>query len=167
MRQNSTTAFVEKMLIARVRHTCAYVKVASGQRKMKANVVSFEAPVQKVYNMLPPPREDLDDVLAILFTGPCKPTPEDFKRTPLLVRRHVVLKALRWLTLNHADYADVQISESNLASYSEECPPVSVEYRQCVTNKVPEGTSVFDQEVDDGTEEGQCPLQCTGSQRKH
>ena len=27
--------FVEKILIARVRHTCAYVKVASGMRKMK------------------------------------------------------------------------------------------------------------------------------------
>ncbi|KAF9534444.1 hypothetical protein CPB83DRAFT_866636 [Crepidotus variabilis] len=139
------------MLIARVRHTCAYVKVASGQCKMKANVVAFEAPVQKVYNMLPPPREDLDD-----------PTPEDFKRTPLLIRKNTVLRALRWLTLNHADYADLQISEVNLASYSEECPPVSVEYRQSATNKVPEGTSVFDQEVDDGTEEGQCPFAVHG-----
>ncbi|KAF8902344.1 hypothetical protein CPB84DRAFT_1642036, partial [Gymnopilus junonius] len=41
--------FVEKMLVARARHTCAYVKVASGMRKMKANVVAFEAPALKVY----------------------------------------------------------------------------------------------------------------------
>ena len=47
--------FVEKLLIARVRHTCSYVKVASGMRKMKANIIAFESPIPKVYNILPPP----------------------------------------------------------------------------------------------------------------
>ncbi|KIM35725.1 hypothetical protein M413DRAFT_79111, partial [Hebeloma cylindrosporum] len=42
--------FVEKMLIACVRHTCSFVKVASGMRKMKANVVAFESPIPKIYN---------------------------------------------------------------------------------------------------------------------
>ena len=79
--------FVEKILIARVRHTCAYVKVASGMRKMKANVVAFESPIPKIYSVLPPPREDLDEVLAILFTGPSKPTSEDFSRTPFQLER--------------------------------------------------------------------------------
>ena len=78
--------YVEKILVARVRHTCAYVKVASGMRKMKANVVAFESPTPKIYTVLPPPRDDMDDVLAILFTGPSKPTPEDFAQTPFLVR---------------------------------------------------------------------------------
>ena len=78
--------YVEKILVAKVRHTCAYVKVASGMRKMKANVVAFESPVPKIYAVLPPPREDIEEVLAILFTGPSKPTPEDFARTPFLVR---------------------------------------------------------------------------------
>ncbi|KDR79829.1 hypothetical protein GALMADRAFT_18262, partial [Galerina marginata CBS 339.88] len=41
--------FVEKLLIARVRHTCSYVKVASGMRKMKANIIAFESPIPKVY----------------------------------------------------------------------------------------------------------------------
>ena len=54
-------------------------------RKMKANVVAFESPIPKVYNVLPPPRDDLDDVLAILFTGPAKPTHKDLSRTPFLV----------------------------------------------------------------------------------
>ena len=40
--------FVEKMLVARVRHMCAYVKVASGMRKMKANIVAFESPTSKI-----------------------------------------------------------------------------------------------------------------------
>jgi len=101
-------------------------------------------------------------VLAVLFTGPCKPTPEDFQRTPLLVRRNYVLHALRWLKLNHADYADIQISESNLAEYPEDSPPISIVYRQEETNKVPEGTSVFDQEEEDGTDEGQCPFTVHG-----
>src|SRR6202522_3757837 len=47
--------FVEKILVARVRHTCAFVKVASGMRKMKANIVAFESPIPKIYNILPPP----------------------------------------------------------------------------------------------------------------
>jgi hypothetical protein len=58
---------------------------SSGLRKMVSHVIAFESPVPKVYNMLPPPIQDLDNVLAILFTGPCKPSNEDIRRTPLLV----------------------------------------------------------------------------------
>ena len=154
--------FVEKILVARVRHTCAFVKVASGMRKMKANIVAFESPIQKIYNILPPPREDLDEVLAILFTGPRKPTAEDFARTPFLVRRNVVIAALEWLRLNHSDYADIQISHKNVMQYEESVPPVSVEYREGVFNKVAEGTSVFDQEEEDGTVEGDCAFTVHG-----
>lgn len=154
--------FVEKILIARVRHTCAFVKVASGMRKMKANIIAFESPIQKIYNILPPPREDLDEVLAILFTGPCKPTTEDFARTPFLVRRNAVVEALEWLRLNHSDYADIQISHENAMQYEEDMPPVSVEYRKNDTNKVPEGTSVFNHEEEEGTVEGDCAFTVHG-----
>ena len=154
--------FVEKILIARVRHTCAYAKVASGMRKMKANVVAFESPVPKIYSVLPPPRKDLDEVLAILFTGPSKPTSEDFSRTPFLVRRNAVIAALEWLKLNHADYAKIEISREHMDQYDEEMPPVSIEYKESVTNKVPEGTSVFDQEEEEGTEEGDCAFTVHG-----
>ena len=154
--------FVEKILIARVRHTCAYVKVASGMRKMKANVVAFESPIPKIYSVLPPPREDLDEVLAILFTGPSKPTSEDFSRTPFLVRRNAVIAALEWLKLNHADYANIKISQEYMDQYHEDMPPVSIEYKESVTNKVPEGTSVFDQDEEEGTEEGDCAFTVHG-----
>jgi hypothetical protein len=77
--------FIEKLLIARLRHNCCFVRVASGMRKMTSHVVAFQAPIPKLYSVLPPPVEDLDNVLAILFTGPSKPTTEDFVRTPLLV----------------------------------------------------------------------------------
>jgi hypothetical protein len=155
-------SFVEKLLVARVRHTCAFVKVASGMRKMKANIVAFESPVPKIYNMLPPPREDLDEALAILFTGPCKPTAEDFARTPFLVRRNAVIKALEWLKLNHANYVDLEISYSNAMQYGDDMPPVSVEYRPSATNKVSEGTSVHDNLEEDGTVEGQCSFTVHG-----
>ena len=69
--------FVEKLLIAKVCHTCSYVKIASGMRKMKVNIIAFESPVPKIYNILPPPQDEMDDVLAIIFTGPCKPTQDD------------------------------------------------------------------------------------------
>jgi hypothetical protein len=154
--------FVEKMLVARVRHTCAYVKVASGMRKMTANVIAFQSPVPKVYNILPPPRDDLDEVLAILYTGPCKPTPDDLKRLPFFVRRNNVVKALEWLKLNHRDYADIDISQENLKQYSETAIPVSIEYRQCSSNKVPEGTSKHDLEAEHGVMEGECAFSVHG-----
>ena len=154
--------YVEKILVARVRHTCAYVKVASGMRKMTANIVAFESPTPKIYTVLPPPRDDIDDVLAILFTGPSKPTPEDFARTPFLVRRNAVINALNWLKLNHADYANIEISEKNMKEYQEEMPPVSVEYRESLSNKVPEGTSVFDKSEEEGTEQGDCSFTVHG-----
>jgi hypothetical protein len=81
---------------------------------MASHVIAFESPVPKLYHSLPPPLEDLDDVLAILFTGPCKPTEDDFKRTPLLIRRKYVADALEWLKLNHSDYTDLDISYDEL-----------------------------------------------------
>lgn len=62
------------------------MKVSKGQHKMIANAIAFAQPVHKVYDILPPHRDDLDEVLAVLFTGPCRPNESDFKRTPLLVR---------------------------------------------------------------------------------
>ena len=154
--------FVEKLLIARVRHTCCYVKVASGMRKMKANVIAFQTPVPKVYNILPPPCAEMNEVLAILFTGPCKPTKTDLNRTPFLVRRNHVAKALDWLRLNHSDYADIKISKKNLDEYPEHEIPVSIEYMPLETNKVPEGTSIFDTEPEDGTDNGECSFTVHG-----
>ncbi|KIK70314.1 hypothetical protein GYMLUDRAFT_148313 [Collybiopsis luxurians FD-317 M1] len=124
---------------------------------MKANVVAFESPTPKLYMVLPLPREDMDDVAAILFTGPAKPTADDFKRTPLLVHCKEVKLALEWLILNHLDYEDVKISDNNLNSYDENIPPCSVEYKFAEHNKNPEGISVFDMNDENGTLEGECP----------
>jgi hypothetical protein len=36
---------------------------------MVAHAITFESPIAKVYNILPPPISDLDEVLAVLFTA--------------------------------------------------------------------------------------------------
>ena len=89
---------------------------------MRANAIMFKHPTPKIYQTLPPPSEEFDEVLAVIFTGPCKPTQEDIQRTPFLVRQNQVKRALRWLKLNHPDYADISISEKNLSQYPEMQP---------------------------------------------
>ena len=153
-------SWTEKMLISKVKHNMCIVKVhVSGMHKMKANVVSHSLPMPKIYNVLPPAREELDDVLAFLYIGPNVPTYNEYKRTPMLVRRNKVAAALEWLKLNHADYADLTISYDNLNEYPEDEPPVIVNYTQSFqSNKDPEATAVNDTELDEGAENGECPF---------
>jgi len=61
--------FSEKMMIARVRHNRAVVRVSSGRAKMVANVIMFANPTPSVYHALPPTREEMTEVLAFIFTG--------------------------------------------------------------------------------------------------
>ncbi|KAF9549161.1 hypothetical protein CPC08DRAFT_648282, partial [Agrocybe pediades] len=148
--------FAERMLISRVRHNYCVVKVASGGRKLKANAIMFASPMQKVYSKLPPPIDELDDVLAYIFTGPARPTPEEMKRTPLLVRRNAVAEALNWLILNHTDYADIQIDHTALRQYPEDDAPVTIFYHPRDSNKNVESKGLDDMEVEDGTQNGEC-----------
>jgi hypothetical protein len=155
----SSLRFVERLLVARVRINSCFIRVAaSGLRKMTSHVIAFESPVPKVYQRLPPPVEDLDDVLAVLFTGPCKPTDKEFRRVPLLVRRAYVARALEWLKLNHVNYNDLDIAYDELNRYPENVPPVSIEYQHSQTNKRPEGTSLFDDGDEEGVDDGECPF---------
>ncbi|KAK0447508.1 hypothetical protein EV421DRAFT_1706596, partial [Armillaria borealis] len=162
----SRLSFAERILIARVRHNCCFIKVSLanvgfpelGARKMISHVISFDAPIAKVYDILPPPKEDIDEALAILFTGPERPTEEDMKRTPLLVRHINVMESLQWLCLNHPDYSGVTISTENLMEYTDDSAPVDIIYQHNLSNKVVEGTSISDTDIADGTEEGSCPM---------
>jgi len=78
--------FSERMMIARVHHNRAIVRVSSNRAKMIANVIMYSSPVLKVYHALPPSQAEMKEVLAFIFTGSTQPTDDDFKRTPLLVR---------------------------------------------------------------------------------
>ena len=60
---------MEQLLIARIHINSCFVRVAaSGLKKITSHVIAFESPVQKVYHHLPPPIEELGEILAILFT---------------------------------------------------------------------------------------------------
>jgi hypothetical protein len=151
--------YAEKLLVARVRHNRCVVRVnRSGMHKMKANAITFANPTPRVYHQLPPPLEELDEVLAFIYTGPCRPTTEDLKCTPLLVRRKKVGKALEWLKLNHIGYSDLDISYDNLNTYPEDGPPVVVDYRRSNGERDPEATAVNENEIEDGASSGDCPF---------
>lgn len=155
-------SYAEQLIVARVRRNKCIVQVSSGMHKMKANAIAFENPTPKIYKKLPLPLKDLDEVLAFIFTGPCLPTEEDLKRTPLLVRRNKVGEALEWLKLNHADYQDLEIDYESLNSYPENGPPVVITYRKAFANKLPETASAFDSEMEEGVDSGQCPFVVNG-----
>ncbi|KAJ3963588.1 hypothetical protein EV361DRAFT_757077, partial [Lentinula raphanica] len=109
-----------------------------------------------IYNVLPPPRKDMDDVLAVMFSGTAKPTEEDYRRALLLIRHNVVAGALGWLIMNHFDFTDVTYSPENLAEYPENLPPVAVEFFIKGSNRNAEGVSVHDNLDDDGVDGDEC-----------
>ncbi|KAJ3911825.1 hypothetical protein F5877DRAFT_13430, partial [Lentinula edodes] len=151
--------FYEKMLISRVCYTKCFVRVQKGggiHSKMVSNVIAFENPTALIYDILPPPKKDIEEVLAIMFSGSTKPTQDDYTRALLLVRRNVVADALHHLILNHCDYMDVNFSSANLESYAEDAPVVAVEYFQKGSNRNAEGVSIHDNFEDDGNECGDC-----------
>ena len=157
--------FSERMMIARVRHNRCIIRVSSGRAKMVANVIMHSSPVLKVYHTLPPSREEMNEVLAFIFTGSNQPTEEDFKRTPFLVRRDRVSRALDWLKLNHCDYKDLEISRDNLESYPLSGVPVAVSYKQTdpgESNKLQTTMSIHDNDEEDGAEDGNCPFTVHG-----
>ncbi|KAJ7661784.1 hypothetical protein B0H17DRAFT_1212112 [Mycena rosella] len=70
------------------------------------------------------------------------PTPEDFVGTPMLAQKKKVVEALE--CLNHEGYADLDISQDNLASYAERDIPVVIEWRRTneeVHDPVPAGAT--------------------------
>lgn len=161
-KQLKDLTFAERLLIARARHSKFIVRVSSGMYKMKSNAVVFENPTPKIYQTLPPAKAELDDVLAFIFTGPCRPSPEDMERTPLLVRRQKVTAALEWLKLNHMDYYDLDISYKNLAEYPDSGIPVVVAFREEKLNRPAETVSAIDNDEEEGVTEGPCPFVVNG-----
>jgi len=159
----SDLTFVERLLVARVRSNRCIVHVLKGGWKMRANAIMFPTPIPKVCNILPPPIDELDEVIAFMFPGIARPTLEDTKRTPMLARRQYISAALEWLKINHSDYADVQISQENLKLYPEEGPPVIIDYRSSIINKHKEATSIFDMEEEEGVHNGDCPFVVHGT----
>jgi hypothetical protein len=160
----SKLTYAEQCLVARVRTNRYVVRVASGQSKLTANAIQFPSPTVKVYQKLPPGREELDEVIAFIFTGIKPPTVEELGRTPMLVRRNAVADALNWLKLNHCDYTDLILAEEALKSYPEYGVPVQVVFRpsENESNTVVAATSVHHTDNEEGTDDGPCPFTVNG-----
>jgi hypothetical protein len=75
----SELSYAEQLLIAKVRHNRCIVRVSSGMHKMRANAIVFANPTPKIYNILPPALDEFDEILAFIYTGPCKPTRLDLE----------------------------------------------------------------------------------------
>ncbi|KAF8576454.1 hypothetical protein K439DRAFT_1309630, partial [Ramaria rubella] len=102
--QLTDLSYAEKLPIARVRPNYCVARVESGMHKMHANAVLVPNPMAKIYTMLPPHRDDIEEVMAFVYTGPTHPSQEDLRITPFLVRHRKITAALEWLKLNHCDY---------------------------------------------------------------
>jgi hypothetical protein len=153
-------SYAESVMIAKIRHNRCVMRVNSGRVRMHANAIMFPQPAAKVYQKLPLSKKDLSEVLVFVFTGSSAPTDADFARTPMLVRRHQVADALEWLKLNHEGYADLEISEENLASYTLSGVPVVVSYMKTsgtADDSIPaEARSVDNPNDEYGTAIGHC-----------
>lgn len=156
--------FAEKLLVARVRTSRYVVRVASGLYRLSGNAIAFSIPTPKIYKELPPPRDELDEVLAFIFTAPVKPLEEQMKNVPLFVSHKRVWNALEWLKLNHGDYADLVLSEKNMKTYEDNKIAVPVVYQKADSdgNKNPESTAVHDCEEEEGITSGPLPFVAHG-----
>ena len=127
------------------------MKVKSGRFKLMSHAVLFPKPVGQIYRELPPPKKDIDKVLAVYYSGPNPPDPKLHNKVPLLVRKNAVAQALQWLIRNHEDYQDVTINDANLEEYEDDAIPVKI----CFTkddyshNRTEEGAAVNDGEAEE------------------
>ena len=157
-------SYAEKLLVTRVRHNYCVVRVSMGMHKMKANAIAFRNPTPKIYDILPPPKNEIENILTVLFVGCSAPTTDDLKWTPLLVRHKKVYDALTWLVLNHQNYHNVIISTVNLHTYNDDQIPVPVEWisNSQTGNVDPYVAASNDTNEEEGTHEGACEFTVQG-----
>ncbi|KAJ7037491.1 hypothetical protein C8F04DRAFT_900609, partial [Mycena alexandri] len=88
------------------------------QRAASGNVCIHPHEITILATTLPRPMSTLYDQIVVIFVSEDQEaTPEMFKRTPFLVRRGHILRALSWLKANNPLYRDVVIDLDALAEY--------------------------------------------------
>ncbi|KZV78014.1 hypothetical protein EXIGLDRAFT_634662, partial [Exidia glandulosa HHB12029] len=130
--------------------------------KLTGNLICYPNPYPILNDVLPPHRDDLDDMLAIVFTGVARPTDEDRKRIPFAVRRNNVRRALEWLKRNNSLYRDLTISDSNLDSYEDGAIPIIMSWNEETDNNPLESRAANDNEEAIGADSGECPFAVNG-----
>ena len=106
----------EKMLIQLLSTHIPLVMLKYGQVGLSGHVCSFPQDVQHVCTVLPrlPKQIELVKVIKKYKVGSGKDSENDTFTDTFIVRRTVVLAALKWLKLHNSEYKHVTINESNL-----------------------------------------------------
>ncbi|KAJ7601960.1 hypothetical protein DFH06DRAFT_1024466 [Mycena polygramma] len=132
--------YAEELVIARAHTTKCWAKINSGsgaavlqQRSASGNVCIHPHEMSTIATVLPRPMSALYDEIVVIFVSDNHEASADmFKRTPFLVRRGRILRALDWLKMNNPLYSDVVIDLVALAEYPSDddgCVPFPVQYQ--------------------------------------
>ncbi|KAJ7330931.1 hypothetical protein DFH08DRAFT_635302, partial [Mycena albidolilacea] len=121
----SSLTYTEELVIARAHTTKCWVKINAGsgppilhQRSASGNVWIHPHEISTLATVLPRPMFTLYDEIAIIFVSDDhEATADMFKRTPFLVRRGHILRALNWLKENNPLYRNIEIDLIALAEY--------------------------------------------------
>jgi hypothetical protein len=88
------------------------------------------------------------------------------KRTPFLIRKNKVSRALEWLQLNHPAYAHMTISRTNFEAYSKTEFPIGYIFEQTDGNQLFEALATHETNASiPVNEDGLCPFAFTVSKR--
>ncbi|KAJ7210731.1 hypothetical protein GGX14DRAFT_298684, partial [Mycena pura] len=88
------------------------------QRAAHGNVCMHPHEISELATVLPRPMSTLYDEICVIFVSDNQEaTANIFERTPLLVRRDHILRALQWLKLNNPLYSDVVLDHDALNEY--------------------------------------------------
>ncbi|KAJ7206386.1 hypothetical protein GGX14DRAFT_311746, partial [Mycena pura] len=112
-------------VIARAHTTKCWARITSGkssgplaQRAAHGNVCVHPHEISELATVLPRPMSTLYDEIVVIFVSDDQgATAKMFERTPFLVRRGHILRALDWLKRNNPLYSDVTIDYDALNEY--------------------------------------------------
>ncbi|XP_052131986.1 uncharacterized protein LOC113213282, partial [Frankliniella occidentalis] len=140
--------FVEQQLIARIHPVVCVYRIRGHQMGYRGNVISFPQNVNELALSLPHRIQDLTSIVAVRLRD--SDGYVDFR-----VRCGAVRAALLWLRDNNPYYANIEISEANLALLPENGDVFSQVngYDDADDPPPPTGSGGNDEDTDESTEE--------------
>ncbi|KAJ6617366.1 hypothetical protein B0H10DRAFT_1767439, partial [Mycena sp. CBHHK59/15] len=111
--------YAEELVIAQAHTTKCWAKsIRDPQTSASGNVCIHLPEISTLATVLPRPMSTLyDEIIVIFVSDNHEPTAEMVKRTPFLVRRGCILRALNWLKAHNPIYSDITIDLAALAEY--------------------------------------------------
>jgi len=107
-----------KMCIVKLQDRSDDVDLPTVQRGVKGHIIVFPQHPENLPDVMPPSISDIISPICIIFCGSTIPTPQWLKEKarPLVVRREVVLHALRWLCVHNVLYHNVIIDLDRISA---------------------------------------------------